>query len=118
MKGENKEMNHDESILQANIVAALSLHRIYCFAVSNELLGATKGAARKMAIFKAMGLRSGVSDLVVILPGRVLFLEVKTPTGRQSPAQKTFQQIVESLGHSYVLVRSVEEALFSCGVAT
>jgi hypothetical protein len=103
--------NHPESLLQANIVATLSLHRIYCFAVSNELLGATKGAARKMAIFKAMGLRSGVSDLVVILPGRVLFLEVKTPTGRQSPAQKVFQEIVESLGHYYVLVRSVDEAL-------
>ncbi|HSW63606.1 MAG TPA: VRR-NUC domain-containing protein [Dissulfurispiraceae bacterium] len=104
-------MNHDESILQSQIVQALSLHRIYCFAVSNELLGNSRGAARKMAIFKAMGLRSGVSDLVVVLPGRVIFLEVKTTTGRQSPAQKNFQSIVEGLGHQYALVRSVDEAL-------
>lgn len=109
-------MNHDESILQANIVQALSLHHIYCFSVPNELLGSSKGAARKMAQFKAMGLRPGVSDLVVVLPHRVIFLEVKTPIGRQSDPQKTFQGIVESLGHEYVMVRSVDEALRACGV--
>ncbi len=109
-------MNHDESILQSQIVQALSLHRIYCFSVPNELLGSSKGAARKMAIFKAMGLRPGVSDLVVVLPHRVIFLEVKTPTGRQSPAQKVFQSIVQALGHQYTLVRSVDEALAVCGV--
>jgi hypothetical protein len=107
---------HDESLLQSAIVAALSLHRIYCFSVPNELLGSSKGAARKMAIFKSLGLRSGVSDLVVILPSRIIFMEVKTPTGRQSDSQKTFQGIVESLGHKYTLVRSVDDALAACGI--
>jgi hypothetical protein len=102
-------MNHDESILQADIVQALSLHRIYCLMIPNDAAGKiSKARAGRLA---AMGLRAGASDILVILPGRVIFLEVKTPTGRQSPAQKVFQEIVESLGHEYRLVRSVDEAL-------
>jgi hypothetical protein len=63
---------------------------------------------------KSMGLRAGASDLLVVLKNKVIFLEVKTPTGRQSEAQKIFQKIVESLGHEYYIVRSVDEALKAC----
>ena len=45
-----------------------------------------------------MGLKAGVSDLIIIQPDRVLFVEVKTDTGRQSPKQKEFQSIVEMMG--------------------
>ena len=67
-----------------------------------------------MMRLKTMGLRSGASDLVVVLPGRVMFVEVKTPTGKQSPAQVKFQQTVEALGHEYIVVRSVEETIDAC----
>lgn len=59
---------------------------------------------------KRMGMRSGVADTDVILPdGGRFFVEFKTATGRQSKAQKEFQETVESLGNEYFIIRSVEE---------
>ena len=39
------------------------------------------------------------------------WLEVKSPTGKQSPEQQSFQRHVESLGHTYLLVRSIDDVL-------
>ena len=50
-----------------------------------------------MRRFVAMGLRAGVSDLVVVLEGRVIFVEVKTPKGRLSEHQRFFRAKVRSL---------------------
>jgi len=58
---------------------------------------------------KNMGLRPGVSDTVVVLPNKVLFVEFKTSTGYQSEKQKEFQKAVESCNHQYHVVRSLEE---------
>ena len=58
---------------------------------------------------KAIGMMSGVSDLIIVRPGEVIFVEVKTPTGAQSPSQKIFQSIVEALGFRYLLVRSLDD---------
>ena len=55
------------------------------------------------------GLMSGVSDLVVITPGKVLFIEVKDDKGRQSDKQKAFEQSLRTLGFEYYLVRNLEE---------
>lgn len=77
------------------------------FSISNELGG--RNALATM-IAKSMGLTEGVSDTIVILPvGKLLFVEFKTDTGRQSPSQKDFQTRVEEHGYRYVIVRSVEE---------
>lgn len=59
--------------------------------------------------FRATGLLSGVSDTIVLLPGKTLFVEFKTLTGTQSKSQKEFQKRVEALGFLYCIVRSVEE---------
>ena len=55
------------------------------------------------------GLLSGVSDLIVILDGRVLFVEVKNEKGKQSEKQIKFESQVESLGYKYHLIRTLEE---------
>lgn len=55
------------------------------------------------------GLYPGASDLMVIHFGKVLFIENKTPTGRQSHHQKDFQQHVESLGFPYYVCRSLDD---------
>ena len=53
----------------------------------------------------------GESDLTLFLPGgETYFIEIKTPTGRQSKRQKHFQQLVESYGFTYIIMRSVEDA--------
>lgn len=53
----------------------------------------------------------GESDLTLFCRGgRTVFIEVKTPTGRQSKKQKKFQAAVERLGFEYIILRSVEDA--------
>ena len=75
----------------------------YCiFSVPNDTQNKEE-TMRKLAT----GLKSGVSDLIVLFPDRAIFCEVKTPTGVQSETQKDFQEQVEKLGFEYILVRSL-----------
>lgn len=53
----------------------------------------------------------GQADIAGVLRGRHIEVEVKTPTGRQSDAQRRWQTAVERAGGRYVLARSVDEAL-------
>lgn len=58
---------------------------------------------------KAMGVIAGVPDMCYLMPGgRVTWIEMKTETGTQSPAQVQFQRLAESLGHDYVVIRTFE----------
>lgn len=57
----------------------------------------------------SMGLRKGAADLVLVLPGYVIFLEIKKEDGIQKKEQRLFQDKVEALGHRYEIVRSLEE---------
>jgi len=74
------------------------------FSVPNERAGGF------MAIKDLLltGLLSGVSDLIVVLQGKVLFIEMKDHKGTQKPNQKRFQYLVEKLGFPYYLVRTSE----------
>ena len=77
------------------------------FSVPNELAGTNKIA---MMQAKAMGLVSGVSDTIIILPnGKIIFCEFKDEKGKQSDKQIEFEEIVSNLGFTYVLIRSLEQ---------
>jgi hypothetical protein len=52
----------------------------------------------------------GGADLIGIYRGRFCAVEIKTPTGRQSPDQVAFQNLVRAKGGIYVVLRSVEDA--------
>lgn len=53
----------------------------------------------------------GLPDLLVVYaPGRHFWLEVKTPTGRVSPAQKAYHKWLEQRGEVVHVVKSVEDA--------
>jgi hypothetical protein len=104
-------MQHEESKIQCDIVQYLQLRGIFFFSVPNEIAGGGRGktAMIRTARAKSMGLRSGVSDLIIVLPSKILFMEVKTNTGRQSENQKYFQKKVTELGFEYFIVKSVED---------
>lgn len=54
---------------------------------------------------------SGESDLTLFsCGGKTYFIEIKTPTGKQSKKQKAFQNAVENLGFKYIIMRNVEDA--------
>jgi len=103
-------MKHDESIIQSQIVSALSLAGVYLFMVPNGEMGKITQAAAGRA--KAMGLRSGMADLIVMGPGGVAhFLEVKTSTGVLSPSQIRFAELCIKKGWKYEVARTVEQSL-------
>ena len=74
------------------------------FSVPNESENAKENIYKK-----SIGLMAGVSDLIVILKNKVIFVEVKTEIGTQSEKQKEFENDVINLGFDYLVVRSKEE---------
>lgn len=100
-------MASPEHVLQKQINNLLSLYKIMHFAVPN-------GGLRNLKVAKKLkdeGVLAGVSDLIIVLQGRVVFVELKTKTGVQSVSQKVFQKNVEALGHTYLIWRSFEDCL-------
>lgn len=62
--------------------------------------------AKKM---KATGLLPGVSDLIIIQPDKVLFIELKIEKGVQSESQKDFEERIKKLGYEYHIIRSLND---------
>lgn len=79
-------------------------NRRMMFHVQNKARNDIEGAK-----FKALGVVGGISDLILVTEGRVVFIELKTGTGVQSKEQRDFQQKVEARGHSYHIVRTETE---------
>ncbi|MET4102818.1 hypothetical protein ACSSV6_003521 [Roseovarius sp. MBR-38] len=78
---------------------------------ANEVTEAGPRGARRQAILVGMGVHAGFADLIVISGGRVLFLEVKSETGRLRKSQEDFRDTVCAQGFGWALVRSVDDAL-------
>jgi hypothetical protein len=101
-------MQKSESKIQQEIVIWYRNNNLnnnnVIFSVPNE------GKSAKEQMFKkATGLMSGVSDLICINNGEILFIECKDEKGRQSDKQKEFEKSIISQGHKYFLVRSLDE---------
>lgn len=59
-----------------------------------------------------LGLRRGWPDIIICYSGgRSLWLEVKTPTGVLSHEQRTKHTELRCLGHTVLVVRSVEDVI-------
>ena len=102
-----------ENFIQQQIV--LWFNNTYCLAHHSPrcmILSIPNGGgrdSREGKTLKNTGLLPGASDLLIVIPNRTLYVEVKTDTGIQSSLQKDFQKRIESLGHKYYLVRSLEQ---------
>lgn len=54
----------------------------------------------------------GEADLTLFQNGgKTVFIETKTPAGRQSKKQKHFQNVVERRGFEYIIMRSAADAV-------
>lgn len=73
------------------------------FSVPNE------ATHRNSTYYAKSGVLKGVSDLIIVLPQKVIFVELKAEKGYQRPEQKAFQSKIENLQQSYFLCRTLED---------
>ena len=101
-------MAREENSIVKAIQTWLALKRIRAWRVN------TGGVPARGGRFKR-NVAAGFPDLVCCCCGMFIAIEVKTPTGRQQPSQKLFQQELEAAGGVYLLCRSLAdvEAFFS-----
>lgn len=55
------------------------------------------------------GNKKGIPDIITVINGKFICLEVKTPKGRQSKEQKELEINVKNNGGFYYVVRSLED---------
>jgi len=78
---------------------------------ANEIAAGDRRGQVRQSILVGMGVHAGFADLIVISGGCVLFLEVKSQTGRLRKSQEVFRDTVCAQGFGWALVRSVDDAL-------
>jgi hypothetical protein len=66
-------------------------------------------SARQGVLLVKMGMVAGVADMTLLGDRGIIFIELKTPKGKQSETQKQWQQICETAGYQYRIIRSVKQ---------
>ena len=99
-----------EADLQKAVCQHLKLRAkpgVVWFHVPNGL----KSEGRHVKRMKAMGLRPGVADLVIMADSRAYCLELKAPKGKQTEAQELFQVDCAAASVPYAVASSLAIAL-------
>jgi hypothetical protein len=65
------------------------------------------------AIFNGLGVRAGVSDLILLRDGRAFALELKTEQGRPTAAQMTLISEFRAAGGEASIVSGLDQALWT-----
>lgn len=55
--------------------------------------------------------KAGCPDISVIMPCGYIGFEVKTPNGKQTPAQEAMQNMIHCQKQQYYIVRSVDDVI-------
>jgi hypothetical protein len=87
------------------LICAYKRRDVLAFHVPNG----EKRDPRTAAKLQAMGVRPGVSDLLLVVAGRLHCIELKTEKGRLSPDQRVFLADAETAGCQTHVVRSMDE---------
>lgn len=111
-KGNRRKPGNLEHRLQTDMIR---WYRLRYPQMAHNLFAVPNGAKRDAvtaAKLKEEGVLAGVADLILLKSNRfygALLIEVKTPTGRQSDAQKQWQSLITPDGYKYVVVRSLDD---------
>ena len=102
-------MSHRKALHAALIKASLNRHaQRSCHHRNPRLKGETWGTRQKH--FYRFG-ALGSPDIVCVVNGQYVGIEVKAPKGRQSEHQKEFQRQLEAAGGRYILAYSIDEVI-------
>lgn len=119
----NKPKRHyrrEETILQKAVVKYFHLQ--YPNEMIINIRNEGKRSKRECGELKAMGMVAGMPDLFIpspahLLNGRAwhiahgLFIELKTPKGKISPAQQVVHERLRTSGYQVEVCRTLEEAI-------
>ena len=104
-------MKHDEFDFQCLVVSSLERSGVPVFSVPNHLM--RNGLAELRRETKA-GFRKGAPDLIAGKDGKSYWLELKTPTGKQSAEQVAFSSVAHLFGAEYRVVRTLDDIKDLC----
>jgi hypothetical protein len=93
-----------ESDIQKQILDWLTLKRIFHYRNNS---GAFVDSQKHFYRFGALG----SPDIICVIKGQYVGIEVKAPKGKQSEHQKAFQGTLEAAGGRYVLAYSIDDVL-------
>ena len=62
-------------------------------------------------VLQGLGAYKGITDLIAAKNSRIVFIELKTKTGKQSDYQKQFQADLEAAGGEYILCRGIDDLI-------
>jgi hypothetical protein len=62
-------------------------------------------------IFKSLGVRAGIPDVLVVAGGKLYALELKTAHGKLTPAQRTAHVMLTAAGAEVATAHGLDEAL-------
>ena len=105
-------MRHLEDDLQISCVRYFGLAFPKLAAFLHHSPNGGKRNVREAARFKKMGTKSGFADLFLMIPKNKfagMFIELKSPKGKQTDNQKEFEANAKSAGYEYCVCRSFEE---------
>ncbi len=108
----------DISELRLQQMAFIWFHNTYpylrglFFRIKNEGTNRISGA-----IGKATGIVPGVADSCLLVPNsNALFIEFKTPKGKESKTQIEWKFKITSAGHFYKIIRTLDEFKNLCQI--
>lgn len=94
-----------ENDLKKTVLEWLALYKIFHY---RQNTGAMKGEHKGKSWFVRFAAK-GSPDIVCVIGGRYVGIELKAPNGKQSEAQKEFQVNLERAGGFYILARRLED---------
>lgn len=96
----------DLQIFTAQLLKLSAADKVIWFAVPNGEYRSKRTGAK----LKRMGVRAGVADFALTLPGgQSAYLELKSQKGRLSPSQKDFKRDCEAAGAYFAVADSPEQ---------
>lgn len=105
-------MIHEEDNIQINCVRWFELQYPQLALLLHHSPNGGKRTKFEAINFKRMGTRRGFPDLILCFPSKRchgLFIEMKTPKGKQQPSQRKWQERCEWAGYKYILCRSFDD---------
>lgn len=111
-KNGKKRYNKTEHTLQNAIEDYLVFKNWLVIRINSGAIKTDNGFFRcYKVIAKNCNMTAGISDLIAMKNGKVLFIEVKTDKGKQTEFQKEFQKVCLKHNQTYLIIRNIDELI-------